>query len=116
MNRERHFADSAFVSHLDMSSLQRVVLTANCIETIPFPQDPSDFLSGIKYLALSDNHIRSWAAIDALSCWLPALEALSIGGNPLVNGENTWFALERGLIEISLKPQKQKQKINHDPC
>ncbi|KAF9482808.1 RNI-like protein [Pholiota conissans] len=65
--------------------LQRVILTANSIKTIPFPQSPSDFLPGIKYLSLSDNNICNWDVIDSLSCWLPSLETLTIGGNPLVN-------------------------------
>ncbi|KDR81741.1 hypothetical protein GALMADRAFT_239919 [Galerina marginata CBS 339.88] len=69
----------------EYKSLQRVVLTSNNIENIPFPESPSDCLHGLKYLSLSENRINSWEAIDALSCWLPSLETLMMTGNPLVN-------------------------------
>lgn len=65
--------------------LQRVVLTANSIENIPFPENNLDTLPGVKYLSLSDNRIGGWASVDALSCWFPALETLTFVGNPLVN-------------------------------
>jgi len=73
------------------SSLQRVILTANSIQNIPFPKRPSDSLPSIKYLSLSDNHVDGWDSVDALSRWFPALETLSFAGNPLVNGEKCYL-------------------------
>ncbi|KAH9483960.1 Tubulin-specific chaperone E [Psilocybe cubensis] len=72
-------------SFREYDSLQRVVLTSNHIEDIPFPESSSNCLPGIKYLSLSDNRISSWETIDALSCWLPSLETLMMNGNPLMN-------------------------------
>ncbi|KAF8965202.1 hypothetical protein BDZ97DRAFT_1904102 [Flammula alnicola] len=79
----------------EYKSLQRVVLTSNSVETIPFPEYPSDFLPGIKYLSLSDNRIRGWDAIDALSCWLPGLETLTIGGNALRGNQSRPLLIAR---------------------
>ena len=71
-------------------SLQRVVLTGNRMASIPFPGAPSECLPAMKYLSLSDNRVSAWSAIDALSCWFPALESLTIAGNPLVTtGKDT---------------------------
>lgn len=72
----------------EYQSLQRVALTANSIQNIPFPKSPSDSLPGIKYLSLSDNHVGGWDSVDALSCWCPTLETLTFAGNPLVNDTN----------------------------
>ncbi|PPQ93226.1 hypothetical protein CVT25_015224 [Psilocybe cyanescens] len=69
----------------EYNSLQRVVLTSNHIEDIPFPESSLNCLPGIKYLSLSDNRISSWEAIDSLSCWLPSLETMMMNGNPLMN-------------------------------
>ncbi|KAF4614631.1 hypothetical protein D9613_003182 [Agrocybe pediades] len=77
----------------EYKSLQRVVLTSNIIENIPFPEHPSDSLPGISYLSLSGNCIRAWESIDALSCWLPALKTLTMSGNPLLSDD----ALEQQL-------------------
>lgn len=69
--------------------LARVVLTSNLIETIPIPNDDSDFLPGLQYLSLSDNRLSEWGAIDALARWCPSLESLVIKGNPLVAGKGS---------------------------
>jgi Leucine-rich repeat (LRR) protein len=62
-------------------------LTANHIENItPFP-DQNQQLQGLKHLSLSFNRLRFWPDVDALSLWCPALETLSLMGNPLVEGE-----------------------------
>ncbi|KAK2466834.1 hypothetical protein APHAL10511_001092 [Amanita phalloides] len=64
-------------------SLHRIVLSYNCLESIPFPDVPTLPLVGIKHLALSFNQLRSWHDVDALTSWCPNLETLTLGGNPL---------------------------------
>lgn len=70
-----------------LSSLQRIILTLNRIDVIPFPNQPEDSIHTIKYLSLSNNLLNAWSDIDALSCWFPALETLTVGGNPLADGK-----------------------------
>ncbi|KAF8798138.1 RNI-like protein [Phlegmacium glaucopus] len=70
-------------SFSEYRSLQRIVLTSNRIGTIPFPNRPEDSVLSIKYLSLSNNLLSAWSDIDALSCWIPTLETLTMGGNPL---------------------------------
>ncbi|KAF9527024.1 hypothetical protein CPB83DRAFT_748494, partial [Crepidotus variabilis] len=69
-------------------NLQRLILTANNIESIPLllNQQRNDTFPSLRYLFLSDNQISSWNSIDALSTWLPNLQSLSLSGNPLVHG------------------------------
>ena len=74
-----------------LSSLQRIILTSNQIGTIPFPGRLEDPVLTIKYLSLSDNFLNAWSDIDALSCWFPKLETLTMSGNPLTNGRPTSF-------------------------
>lgn len=64
-----------------------MVLTANLIETIPFPA-PDVSLPGIQYISLADNRISTWSAVDSLSRWFPSLKTLTISGNPLLKGES----------------------------
>lgn len=80
-------ARSSCSCHHHLSSLQRIVLTSNRIDMIPFPSRPEDSVLSIKYLSLSNNLLNAWSDIDALSCWFPKLETLTISGNPLVNGD-----------------------------
>jgi hypothetical protein len=70
------------------SSLQRIVLTSNLIDAIPFPTGHEDPVLTIKYLSLSNNLLNAWSDIDALSCWFPALETLTMSGNPLAYGDD----------------------------
>ncbi|KAJ3515736.1 hypothetical protein NLJ89_g1578 [Agrocybe chaxingu] len=85
----------------EYKALQRVVVTSNLIESIPFPAQPSDPLPGIQYLSLSDNRIGTWAAVDALSCWFPGLKTLTLNGNPLVNGKNVLLFSCRALPDLN---------------
>lgn len=66
--------------------MQRLILTSNKFEAIPFPDTDTIPMHGIKHLALAHNSIQAWPDIDSLSLWLPALETLSLSGNPLVEG------------------------------
>ncbi|KAJ7481176.1 hypothetical protein B0H11DRAFT_2157842 [Mycena galericulata] len=65
------------------SFLERIVLTSNKIANIPAP--PIGHTLGVKHLSLSFNHLESWSDIDALSAWCPALNTLTLIGNPLFN-------------------------------
>ena len=69
-----------------LRSLQRIVLSSNGLASIPFPGKPTLHLAGIRHLALSFNHLKSWIDIDALAAWCPNLESLMLGGNPLAVG------------------------------
>lgn len=64
--------------------LGRVILTSNAIRVIPFPDPTHIQLYGIKHLSLSYNLLSEWTDIDAVSLWFPALETLSLSGNPLM--------------------------------
>lgn len=68
--------------------LQRLILSSNCIETIPFPSSGQG-LPSLKYLSLSQNRISTWKDIDALESWCPVLESFSMVENPLTLRENT---------------------------
>lgn len=65
------------------TSLQRLILTSNCIGAIPFPEDPQQGLHTVKHISLSYNKIDTWSNVDALSSWCPRLETLTLTGNPL---------------------------------
>ncbi|KAH0583677.1 hypothetical protein H2248_009291 [Termitomyces sp. 'cryptogamus'] len=65
-------------------SLQRLVLTSNSIDAIPFP-GPQQCCLGVQHLSLSHNKIQEWYDIDALSSWFPGLEVLTLSGNPLTS-------------------------------
>ncbi|KAG6851293.1 hypothetical protein H0H93_011729 [Arthromyces matolae] len=67
-----------------VKSLQRLVLTANAISAIPRPEGHQS-LHSLKHLSLSYNKVHSWSDIDALSSWCPALETLTLTGNPLTS-------------------------------
>ncbi|GLB34783.1 putative CAP_GLY [Lyophyllum shimeji] len=67
------------------TSLQRLMVTSNCIDTIPFPEDPQQGLRTVKHISLSYNKIDAWSNIDALSSWCPGLETLTMTGNPLTS-------------------------------
>ncbi|TFY62943.1 hypothetical protein EVJ58_g3536 [Rhodofomes roseus] len=69
------------------TALQRLVLTSNAIESIGPLHDPSDPPVHLKHLSLSYNRLRSWRDIDHLSEWCPAIESLTLTGNPLVEGK-----------------------------
>jgi hypothetical protein len=64
-------------------SMDRLVIASNRIESIPFPTSAEQCLPLLKHLSLSHNQINSWAAIDALAAWCPALESIAVAGNPL---------------------------------
>ncbi|KAJ7256464.1 hypothetical protein B0H12DRAFT_1202025 [Mycena haematopus] len=61
--------------------LERVVLTSNKIAKIPPPLVGQALR--VKHLSLSFNRLESWGDIDALSAWCPALNTLTLNGNPL---------------------------------
>ncbi|KAJ3787316.1 hypothetical protein GGU10DRAFT_374062 [Lentinula aff. detonsa] len=64
--------------------LDRVILTANEIDSIPPLTDVSFVLKELKHISLSSNNINSWNDLDALPIWCPSLTSLSVIGNPLV--------------------------------
>ncbi|KAF7337954.1 Tubulin-specific chaperone E [Mycena venus] len=63
------------------TSLERVVLTSNKIDKISPPLIGQGL--NIKHLSLSFNRLESWGDVDALSAWCPALNTLTLNGNPL---------------------------------
>lgn len=68
--------------------LQRLVLTSNTVESlgpVPIPSEPP--LPRLKHLSLSFNKLRTWQDIDHISGWCPAIESLTLTGNPLVEGK-----------------------------
>jgi len=71
-------------SLLILKRLGRVILTSNAIRMIPFPNPTHMQLYGINHLSLSSNFLSEWSDIDAMSLWFPALETLSLSGNPLM--------------------------------
>ncbi|EIW60185.1 uncharacterized protein TRAVEDRAFT_164763 [Trametes versicolor FP-101664 SS1] len=93
-NELDQFADACARMH-NLSALQRLVLTSNHITQIPSPSGdagtaPAAVSGGspvgaLKHLALAFNRIASWSDIDALPCWCPQLESLTLAGNPLFN-------------------------------
>ena len=86
--RRSSLARSPGSCHYHASSLERIVLTSNRISVIPFPNRPENSLLAIKYLSLSNNLLSAWSDMDALSCWFPTLETLTLSGNPLTNGDD----------------------------
>jgi len=70
--------------------LQRLVLTSNAINSIgPIPEPTDSPLVHLKHLSLSYNRLDSWRDIDHLSGWCPAIESLTLTGNPFVeDGEH----------------------------
>ncbi|KAH9951861.1 hypothetical protein B0H21DRAFT_714574 [Amylocystis lapponica] len=66
------------------AQLQRAVLASNNFAAIG-PLGPADSpLPQLKHLSLSLNRLAAWRAIDALPPWCPALESLTLAGNPLI--------------------------------
>ncbi|CCM04714.1 uncharacterized protein FIBRA_06901 [Fibroporia radiculosa] len=66
-------------------ALRRLVLTANSLERIEPPSDGwVSSLQHLQHLSLSFNRLSSWRDINAIPCWCPELESLSLTGNPLV--------------------------------
>ncbi|RDB21426.1 Tubulin-specific chaperone E [Hypsizygus marmoreus] len=76
-------------SLLHITSLQRLILTSNCVGIIPFPERRQQGLPSLKHISLSHNKINSWSDVDALSSWCPGLETLTLSGNPLTEREKT---------------------------
>lgn len=72
------------------TALQRLVLTSNAINSIgPIPEPTDSPLVHLKHLSLSYNRLDSWRDIDHLSGWCPAIESLTLTGNPFVeDGEH----------------------------
>ena len=48
------------------------------------PEASQQLLYSLKHISLSFNELKAWNDIDALSFWCPALETLTLGGNPLM--------------------------------
>ncbi|KAH9928160.1 uncharacterized protein B0H18DRAFT_1001521 [Fomitopsis serialis] len=84
------------------TALQRLVLTSNAINLIgplPEPNDPP--LVHLKHLSLSYNRLSSWCDIDHLSGWCPAIESLTLTGNPFVeDGEHSHNARPFPIAKI----------------
>ncbi|KAI0672908.1 hypothetical protein C8Q78DRAFT_1187012 [Trametes maxima] len=95
-----NFADVCAAMHT-LPALRRLVLTSNRIAHIPVPllsppaQGGTDNPAAqgtsedspvhrLRHIALAFNHIASWRDVDALPLWCPALESLTLSGNPLV--------------------------------
>ncbi|THH19470.1 hypothetical protein EW146_g1699 [Bondarzewia mesenterica] len=65
-------------------SLNRLIVSANPLSSIP-PLSTATFKLGtLKHLALSHTQIGTWSCIDALTDWCPVLEGLTLSGTPLV--------------------------------
>ena len=65
------------------SRLERLIFTSNCIGPIVLPEATRQRLYSLKHISLSFNNLSAWSDVDALSFWCPALETLTLGGNPL---------------------------------
>jgi Leucine-rich repeat (LRR) protein len=81
-----------------ISSLQRLILASNWIETIPLPEDHQLPLQGLKHISLSFNRLQAWCDFDALSRWCPALETLTVSGNP-IDGEHVRHHFNRLFLK-----------------
>ncbi|KAL0946805.1 hypothetical protein HGRIS_012976 [Hohenbuehelia grisea] len=68
----------------EYSSLQRLILGSNEINSIPPPDNSKLVLTGLQHLTLRDNRLQAWKDVDALACWCPELQSLALGGNPLL--------------------------------
>ena len=66
--------------------MERLVLSENSIEHIPFPSNSTNALQQLNYLALTSNNVQSWSDIDALASWFPRLQTLNINSTPIVKG------------------------------
>ncbi|KAI0690587.1 hypothetical protein BC835DRAFT_173148 [Cytidiella melzeri] len=65
------------------TNLERVVLSRNRVQRID-PLGATAPFDQLRYLSLTSNGLKSWTDIDQLHPWCPALESLSLVGNPLV--------------------------------
>uniref|UniRef100_A0A0W0FPT5 Tubulin-specific chaperone e n=1 Tax=Moniliophthora roreri TaxID=221103 RepID=A0A0W0FPT5_MONRR len=65
--------------------LERVIMASNHIASIPCPATSDSILGGLASVFITSNQLSSWKDIDALSLWCPALQVLSLAGNPLVD-------------------------------
>ncbi|KAI0647367.1 hypothetical protein C8Q79DRAFT_908297 [Trametes meyenii] len=96
-NELDNFADVCAALHI-LPTLRRLVLTSNRVAYIPAPPLPtptqggadnpaaqagSSPVRGLRHIALAFNHLASWHDVDALPLWCPALESLTLTGNPL---------------------------------
>lgn len=61
------------------------MLTANAICHIPTP-DKVERRSEVTHVGLQANGLSKWSDIDALHAWMPNLQSLNIGDNPLITG------------------------------
>jgi len=101
------------------TGLQRLILTSNGIVGITPCLDHQLHLPSIKHVSLSFNRLESWTDIDALSCWCPALETLTLIGNPLVEDHklskySRQFAIARipSLVTLDAAGISQKERVD----
>jgi hypothetical protein len=73
-------------AHNTLHSLERVIISSNLIQNI-IPMGDGQAFVQLRHLSLTDNNLKSWADIDHLHPWCPALESLSLSGNPIVEGD-----------------------------
>ncbi|OBZ69257.1 Tubulin-specific chaperone E [Grifola frondosa] len=67
------------------TALERLIVSSNCIERIDAPVNASTSpLSSLRHATLSFNRLKIWRDIDHIPLWCPALESLTLSGNPLV--------------------------------
>lgn len=66
--------------------LDRVILASNGIDVIPPLKENDAPLCNLTSLSLAQNNLSKWLDIDRLSLWCPALETLSLIGNPIYEG------------------------------
>ncbi|GJJ13107.1 hypothetical protein Clacol_007357 [Clathrus columnatus] len=89
------------------TSLERLILSGNPLGDITLNPDESHTLS-IKHLSLKSTGLTSWSSMDALSSWLPRLQALNVGSNPLFQvygkpselGQELADTLKKRLVDI----------------
>ncbi|KAJ7864819.1 hypothetical protein B0H14DRAFT_2440573, partial [Mycena olivaceomarginata] len=99
--------------------LERVVLTSNKIGKIPSPLMGQTL--GVKHLSLSFNRLESWADVDALSAWCPALNTLTLNGNPLFddpilgrNSRQLTIARIPTLVALDAAPVSAKERTDSE--
>lgn len=104
------------------TTLQRLVLPSNCVETIePLADLSQSPIAGLKHLSLSFNRLSAWSDIDRLPLWCPVLESLALAGNPVTEAEAAsaharQFAIARipSLTSLDAAPISNKERVDSE--
>jgi len=118
-SNECHDWTHIYQATVPYTALQRLILSSNGITAITPCPDHQVQLQGLKHISLSFNRLDSWADIDALSRWCPALETLTLIGNPLVEDDklskySRQFAIARipSLLTLDATGISRKERID----